>query len=335
LSGVRLDPSASSSAEEDGFLFQGNGEEGLNFCDDGVAELHQVGAGGGAGTIGESQGVAGGDGYRASGTEGEAFGEASVLDQPGCGEFYLTRGGRPVGDSVGGDAQRLGDVGDSSGGDDWVLEEGTGRTGVGVVNARVDDHGLTVADGADGVVDVQRGGVRAAEGGEIGVGEVGLGVGIEGEVDAREDVAVAVGGVEDAVAVGEVAGVVGEVDESRGVEIKGVDALDGLGDLLTVGSYVLDGRGTDEAGDAGETLDAADSLAAGLKNEGVPIEAGVGLKDRFFAGFRRGEAVAKGQVQDKAREAGVGDDEIGAATEDEDWEGVGAGVVQGFEEVFL
>jgi hypothetical protein len=97
----------------------------------------------------------------------------------------------------------------------------------------------------------------------------------------------------------------------------------------------MDGRGTDEAGNAGETLDAADSLAAGLKDEGVPVEAGVGLEDGFFAGFRRGEAAAKGQVQDEAGEAGVGDDEVGAATEDEDREGVGAGVVQGFEEIFL
>jgi hypothetical protein len=54
LSSVRLKPSASSPAEEDRFLLQGNGEEGLNLRDDGVAEFQEVGASGGAGAVGES-----------------------------------------------------------------------------------------------------------------------------------------------------------------------------------------------------------------------------------------------------------------------------------------
>ncbi len=110
--------------------------------------------------------------------------------------------------------------------------------------------------------------------GEVGVGEVGFGGGIEAEGDGGDDVAVAVGGVEDASAVGEAALVAGEIDEGGGFEVEGADGGDGVGDLLTVGSYVLDGGAADGAGDAGEALDAGDSLLGDVEDEGVPVAAG-------------------------------------------------------------
>ena len=49
---------------------------------------------------------------------------------------------------------------------------------------------------------------------------------------------------------------------------------DRAGNLLTVGSDVLDGRASDTARDAGETLYSADSLLAYIEDEGVPLCAG-------------------------------------------------------------
>ena len=174
---------------------------GADALDDVVAEVQQVGAGGGTGAVGEGEGVAGGDGGGGVWREGEAFGEAGLLNEPSSGEFDLAGGCGPVGDFFCGDRKGLGDVGEGLGGDQGIFEEGSCGAGVGVVDAGVDDHGLAVADGADGVVDVEWGGVGASEGGEVGVGEVGGGTHAQGEIDARDDVAIAVGGIEDARAV--------------------------------------------------------------------------------------------------------------------------------------
>ncbi len=109
--------------------------------------------------------------------------------------------------------------------------------------------------------------------GEVCVGKFRFCGGIETEGDGGDDVAVAVGGVEDAAAVGEAALVAGEIDEGVCFQIEGADAGDGVCYLLAVGPYVLDGRATDGARDAGEAFDAADSLLADLEDEGVPVGA--------------------------------------------------------------
>src|SRR6202020_2181368 len=115
----------------------------------------------------------------------------------------------------------------------------------------------TVTDGADGVVDVDGGrGLAGEVAGEVGVGEFGFGGGGETEADRGDDVWGAVGCIEDASAVGEAALVGGKIDEGRGFEVEGADGGDGVGDFLTVGSYVLDGGTADGAGNTGKALDA-------------------------------------------------------------------------------
>ena len=171
-------------AEEDGFLLKGDGEAGGDGGGDEVAEREEVGAGGCSGAVDEGEGVAGGDSY---GAEREAFGEAGALDEPGCRELYFPRRSWPVGDF----GEFGGDAGQGGGRDDGVFEEGAGGAGVGGGVGGVDEHAFAVADLADGVVDVQRRRVGAAEGDEVRIGEVGLGGGVEGKVDSGDDVSVA------------------------------------------------------------------------------------------------------------------------------------------------
>ena len=155
------------------------------------------------------------------------------------------------------EVEGVGDVGEGGGGDDGVFEEGARAAAIGVSGD--EEHAFGLTDCADGVVDLEGRGLVVGEMLlEVGVVEAWGGAGVEAEGDAGDDVAVAVGGVEDALAVGEVAVGGGEGGEGVGREIEGADGGDGLGDLLAVGSYVLDGGSADEAGDAGEALDAAE-----------------------------------------------------------------------------
>jgi len=56
------------------------------------------------------------------------------------------------------------------------------------------------------------------------------------------------------------------------VEVEDADGVDGLRDLLPVGTDVLDGGAAGEAGDAGEALHAGEVEGAGVEDEGVPVE---------------------------------------------------------------
>ena len=88
--------------------------------------------------------------------------------------------------------------------------------------------------------------------------------------DGGDDVAAAGFGVEEAAAVSEEAGLPVEIDECSGLEIVGADLHDGLGDLLSVGSDVLDGSAAGVAGDTGEAFDAGVFVVDGVEHDVVP-----------------------------------------------------------------
>ena len=114
--------------------------------------------------------MAGGDADRA---QGEAFGEAGLLDEPGGGELDNRRRGWASVGPVLGHRKRPGR---------WRSKTAAGTTGFlkkepalrcRVGDVGVDDHALAVADGADGVVDVEGAwGWCRGEGLQLGVGEV-------------------------------------------------------------------------------------------------------------------------------------------------------------------
>ena len=262
--------------------------------------------------------------------------EAGLVEEPGGGELDEVAGGGPVGDLVFGEVERGGEGGEGLRGDDGVFEEGAGGAAVGF--AGDEEHAFGVADAADGVVDVEGCGWGGGGGevvAEVGVGEVGSGGGVEAEGDGGDDVAVAVGGVEDAAAVGEVAVGGREGDEGEGFAVEGADVGDGLGDLLTVGADVLDGRAADEAGDAGEALDAGEVCLADGEGEGVPVGAGGDGVGDGLRGAVEERRSGEGDVEDEAGKAGVGDEEVRAAAEEEEGEVVLSGVLDGGEQLGL
>jgi hypothetical protein len=298
-----------------------------------VAEGDEVGVGGAA-AVDQGEGVARGDAGLA---EAVSLVEAGAFEQPGGGQLGEAVRCGPVGDGGGFQVERGRDGGECFDGDDGVLEEGAGAAAVGVSFDQ--EHAFAAADLADGVVDVERRGGGCARGEvllQVGVAEVGRGGGVETEGDAGDDVAAAVGGVETAAAVAEGAVSGGEGYEGGsfgGVEVEGADVGDGVGDLLAVGADVLDGGSADQSGDTGEALDAGDSLLADGEDEGVPVVAGGdGVLDGVGGGGGDGGGAGEGDVEDDAVEAGVGDEEIAAAAEDECGQVVLVGEFDGFDE---
>src|SRR5271154_1877705 len=170
--------------------------------------------------------------------------------------------------------QRGSNPGQRRGGNDGGLEEGAGAAAVGL--SLHQQHAFAVPDLTDGVVDLQwpRRGPAAAEVLlEVGVVELRPGVRGEAEADAGYDVAAAVGGVEAAAAVAEVAVGGGERDKLERVEVEHAHLGDGLGDLLPIGADVLHRGSADQSGDTGEALDARDSLLADGADKAVPVVA--------------------------------------------------------------
>ena len=261
--------------------------------------------------------MAGGD---SGGASAVAFDETGVFEEPGGGEFcgVASRSG-PVGDFVGGQIGGSGDGGQLRGGDDGVLEVGAGAAGVGVAGG--DEHSLAAADVTDGGGDFEQCGWcgRAGEALlEIGVFEIGLAVWVQLEIDAGDDVAVRLVGVESAGTIAEVAGGFVEGDVGLGFAVEGVDGDDSFGDFLTVGTDVLDGRAADGAGDAGHALYAGEALLNGVLHEVVPGFAGADGEEILA------EVVdsADFDLEDEAGKARIGYEEIAAAAEDEQRERV-------------
>ena len=138
---------------------------------------------------------------------------------------------------------------------------------------------------------------------------------LEGHVE--HDVAAGIG-LEPAVAVGEAAvggreGPLGAVDP-----VPGADAGDGLGDVLAVGPDVLDRGGPHRTGDPRQRLDAGPALLDGVGDEVVPSLAGRNGQARSAAGVGVHARAAGGDLDHPAVETGVGDHEVGAASEQQE-----------------
>ena len=141
--------------------------------------------------------------------------------------------------------------------------------------------------------------------------------------------------VEEAGAVGEVAVSRGEVDEVGGFEIEGAYGGDGGGNLLTVGSDILDRSTADGAGNSGEALKACAVVGDGALHKGVPVFSGSGPVEAGSIGLGVGFNATEGHVEDEAGKAGVGDKKIAAATQDEKGLVVFAGPADAFDDLFF
>lgn len=282
--------------------------------------------------------MAGGD---AGASEDEAAGEAGALKKPGSGYLDVTlRRGRPPRDALQVELELGGDAVKGGCGDDWILKEGAGAGAVGVSFDQ--EHALGTTDLADSVVDLEGRGWITGEpvgevAGDIGIRQIGAGSGREPEGNGRNDVAATLRAVEDAGAVGEAAGVVVEIEKrivARGsLEVADANAEDSVGDLLPVGSNVLNGRAAGQAGDAGEAFHTAEALLAHGEHDVVPRHPGWNGKVEMRADGTALDRTIEDEVENQAVEAVVGDEEVAAASKHEDRKSVLAGEVQGLEEL--
>lgn len=255
-----------------------------------------------------------------------------MLKEPSGGEFDSAGISRPMRNVGCGEAEGGGDVIQRRCGDDGIFEEGAGAAAVGL--ALDEEHAFAVTNLPNGVVDLD-GGWSCLSGEmalQVGIGEVGGGSGVEAEGDGGDDVSVAVGAVEDTATIGEAALLASEGDEGVRGPVEGPDVEDGVGYLLTIGTYVLDGCAANAAGDTGETFNSAGSQLADVEDEAVPIGAcGHGVIDGVSVrgGLRRG---ADRDMEDEAVEAAIPDEEVAAATQDEEVQIAPTGVGNGFDE---
>ena len=96
-------------------------------------------------------------------------------------------------------------------------------------------------------------------------------------------------------------------DDTRQAVV-GLDALDGLGNLVAVSANVLHGRRADGAGDAGERLDAGEPLCQRPRDELIPDRARAGTHDDRTGGVLvddGGDLGKRLHVDDRALEGGV------------------------------
>ena len=294
----------------------------LDGGDDAVAESEDVG-GLRVSTVDEGKGVAAGN---AGMSENVAFVKTRLLDEPGSGQLDEVISGRMAGNATG----KFGNAGIVAGADDGILEEAAGAAAVGIPGD--DKHAFAPADGADGRADL---GERRLVGLrkillQVGVGEARCAVFLQSVVDAGDDVASALGGVENAAAIREAAVRRREFPDFETAEVDGANGDDGFGNFLSVSANVLDGRSADGAGDSGKTFDAGIVLGDSVANKGIPVfpsgdaEDIAPLCDSF-----------KGDAQDEPGKAFIRDKKIAASAEDEERQAAGAGEVYGFEDLFF
>ena len=254
---------------------------------------------------------------RSRGRAGVALAEAGVVDEPGRARLPRAVGLLPAGRVVG-QRRRLG------GGQDRVGEERARAPGVVVVG--VEHHALAAPQRQDGGPHVGQG-RSLTLGHPERAGQLGVPDGcsqaplteLEGDL---EDHVTARVGLEPAGAVAEVALGGGEGAYGAPDAVPDADPGDGLGDLLAVGADVLDRRGADRAGDAGERLQPHPAAADRLGHQVVPSLARRDRDRRARAGGVAGVVdvgvdAAGGDLDDRAVEALVGDDEVGAPAEHE------------------
>ena len=194
----------------------------------------------------------------------------------------------------------------------------------------VEDHALAATQIQDGRADQGRVGTRpgldAEAAGQLGVHDRGAeGRALEAEVHGQDHPAagrtprtVVQAGLADAsldrrgaVGKAEVGGQQAHDDARQAVV--GLDALDGFGDLVAVSANVLHGGRADGAGDAGERLDAGESLRQRPGDESVPDRARTGTHNNRTGGVLvddGGDLAERPHVDDCALEGGVGGQQV-------------------------
>ena len=129
-----------------------------------------------------------------------------------------------------------------------------------------------------------------------------------------------------------------EVARGFGVSIPDFHRFDRSGDFLPVGANVLHHGSADCAGNAGQSLDALEPELYGEGHEIIPIGTGLGIDmhGAILALYRcslvRHSDEASGVSNHHAVERLIGNKQVGAATDDDQRQAFGIGILHGFDE---
>src|SRR6266545_3654198 len=281
--------------------------------------------GSGGASVGEREGVSGGDGGSA---DREALRDAGVLDQPGSAGFHPAVGHRPLRRASWYVGCRV---------EDRVGEEGAGAPGV--VVGLVEDHAFAAPQRQDSLAYVGHRGARARvdvqHPGQFGVPDRRREVAeLQLEGDIEYDVPRGVG-LEARVPVAESA--VGREDRADRVVDPVPDAhgSDRLGHLVSVGADVLDRRGSGQPGDAGHGLESAPLLGDRALDHRVPVLSGRDVDHRAGTHVRFDLDPAGGDLDHGPAEPVVADEHVAAAGQQEYRFLGGVGVADGGDQVIL
>src|SRR5208337_1648068 len=236
-------------------------------------------------------------------------GESGFLNQPRCGNFSALLECRIAGHDKPLGRGALVQIFMLLFGEHGILEKRAGALAIGI--ARDDEHALARADVAHGLARFSEIGARFAAFEmtlQVGIFEVRLAAGLERVGDAENDEAVT-----------EAAGLPAQLAHLAGFPIEDFDRGDGLGNFLSVGTDILYRRAAHAAGDAAQAFDARTSRHDGLGDEAVPGFSRAHVENNFAA-VVAGAALdaGDGNLQDQPGPAGVGYEQIAAATENKE-----------------
>ena len=124
-------------------------------------------------------------------------------------------------------------------------------------------------------------------------------------------------------------------NELEGFKIEGVNLPDCRAYFLSVGSDILYRRCAHQPRNSCETLHAGEAHSAGVEDKFVPAASCADMEDEFVVELGGIDFAREGYSDYQSGKPFVRHEQIGAATQDEGWDGIGAGKVKRLAQVGL
>ena len=191
----------------------------------------------------------------------------------------------------------------------------------GVRVRRIDQHAFCGANAADGVVNVERGGIRLAlkVTFQVCVFKLYRGVEFKIEGDAADQESVPFSRIEDTRSIAEVAFARAEGYEVLATAVERANGDKGVRHFLAVSADVLNRRCSNRPRNPGKTFHPGEACSAGTSDQVVPlVPRGYVVTDGCGVDFPSVNYLPRGpEAEHYAGVAAVGDEQVGAAAKDE------------------
>src|SRR6266851_2792805 len=269
--------------QHNGFLFELNSKLVLHRPHHRVAQDDQFG-GGRVAEIHEREGVAGGD---CGAPHRKTLVKTGLFYQPCRGQLHPPVSCRISGNVFGTAFGLEGYLRQSHCRNDRILEEGACTPAIWA--ALSCEHSLLLTDRPHRLVDLAKRRLLSSfklsreVTLDVGVSQSGLSPGPQLVRHSGHDVSPARLRIEETSPVTEAAGLVVQIDEGAGLEIVGAHPHDGLGNLLPIGTDVLDGSTPGVPGNARQTLYAGVAAINRIEHDVVPILARADLEQNALS----------------------------------------------------